>query len=95
MEVKEAISIAKSYIADIYRDEGVFNVGLEEIEFRDGIWEVTVGFSRTWDRPPANPFAIASGTQVDVRAMKRTYKIVEVNDSDATVHGVRNRPGIM
>lgn len=95
MEVKEAITIAKNYIADIYQDEGAFNIGLEEVEFRDGIWEVTVGFSRRWDRPPSNPFAIASGQPQDTRAVGRTYKIVEVHDDSQEVLGVRNRPGIL
>lgn len=95
MEVKEAISVAKDYIVEIYQDEGVFNVGLEEVEFRDGIWEVTVGFSRKWDRPPSNPFAMTSGQQPDTRALNRTYKIVEVDDHDSIVRGVRNRLGLL
>ena len=95
MEAKDAISIAKDYIADIYNDEGVFNIGLEEIEYNDGTWEVTIGFSRKWDRPPTNIFSNPGIGHVDHRALARTYKIVEVNEYDKTVRGVRNRTGLL
>jgi hypothetical protein len=86
--------LLKSYIAEIFNDEGVFNIGLEEVEFRDGVWEVTVGFSRKWDRPPSNPFNQIT-SQPDSRALSRTYKVVEVNDDDRTVLGVRNRTSLL
>ena len=51
MDVKEAAKLAKDYVADLFKDERISNVGLEEIELRDGrFWEVTVGFSRPWDQ---------------------------------------------
>ncbi|WP_082430926.1 hypothetical protein [Novosphingobium sp. KN65.2] len=96
MDVKEAISIAKSYIADVFADEGVFNIGLEEVEFNGPKWEVTIGFSRKWDKPPRNPFSsLASVEQPDLRAINRTYKIVEVDDETKEVLGVRNRVGLV
>ena len=50
MDVKEAAKLAKDYVADLFRDEGISNVGLEEIELHGQTWEVTVGFSRPWDQ---------------------------------------------
>ncbi|MES2156974.1 MAG: hypothetical protein V4512_04165 [Pseudomonadota bacterium] len=95
MEVKRAILIAKNYITDVFGDEGVFNVGLEEVEYVGSKWEVTIGFSRKWDKPPRNPFSsIAVGEQPDLRAVNRTYKIVEVDDETEEVLGVRNRIGL-
>lgn len=93
MEVKKAISIAKDYIADVFADEGVFNVGLEEVEFSGSRWEVTIGFSRKWDKPPRSPFSVAAlgETPPDLRGINRTYKTVEIHDDTEQVLGVRNR----
>ena len=51
MDVKEAAKLAKDYVADLFAEEGIGNLGLEEIELvADGhYWVVTVGFSRPWD----------------------------------------------
>lgn len=95
MDVKEAIMAAKKYIAEIYEDEGIFNVGLEEVEFNADKWEVTIGFSRKWDRAPRNPFSTALPGQEQPRAVSRTYKIVDVNDSDGRVLAVHNRAGLL
>jgi hypothetical protein len=94
MDVKEAIATAKAYIADIYSDEGVFNVGLEEVEFGSTSWDVTIGFSRRWDRPRANPFTMAVGQEPDTTALSRTYKVVQIDDETGRVLGVRNRVGL-
>ena len=52
MDVKEAAKLAKEYVADLFAEEGIGNVGLEEIELGAdcGSWVVTVGFSRPWDQ---------------------------------------------
>jgi hypothetical protein len=43
MDVKQAIATAKSYIKDIYAEEDVTNLGLEEVEHivQAGNWVVT------------------------------------------------------
>ena len=94
MEAKEVISAAKSYIADVFQDEGVFNIGLEEIEFKGNHWEVTIGFSRKWDLPPSNPLSISIGSSIDLRNLTRTYKVVEIDDFDGKIKGVKNRTGL-
>lgn len=50
MDVKEAVQTAKKYIAELFTEETITNVGLEEVEFNDtsNNWEVTIGFSRPW-----------------------------------------------
>ena len=52
MEVKEAVLTAKRYVADVFADEVVTDVGLEEVEFDEesDVWVVTIGFSRPWDQ---------------------------------------------
>jgi len=51
MDVKEAVKRAKQYVAELYEEEGLVNLGLEEIEFDEkaGLWRVTLGFSRPWN----------------------------------------------
>ena len=46
MNVKEAVVAAKSYVSDLFSDEGLTNLGLEEIEHNDARGElyVTLGF---------------------------------------------------
>jgi hypothetical protein len=86
MDVKQAIMLAKQYIADIFGEEGAYNIGLEEVQFDDDAktWEVTIGFSRPWDKP-------AFQNALAPRQETRTYKIVDIYDPSAAVMGVRNR----
>ena len=53
MEVKEAIAAAKEYIKQVYADEGVSQIGLEEVEYNPGDehWMITVGFARPLNGP--------------------------------------------
>jgi len=48
MKVKEVVKIAITHINDVFSDEEISNVGLEEITFNehDDYWSITVGFSR-------------------------------------------------
>ena len=69
MEVKEAIQTAKRWVADVLQEENVSNIGLEEVEFTNGLWRITIGFSRPWNTVK-NPLTILSGEQ----AVRRTYQ---------------------
>lgn len=85
MDVQTVIAKAKDYVSSIFGPEGAFNIGLEEVRF-DGdndAWDVTIGFSRPWDRGSTSPIIQTPD--------KRTYKIVEISDRDGRVVGVRNR----
>jgi hypothetical protein len=61
MNVTEAVAAAKKYIGELFAQEGISNLGLEEIEFDEhaGEWRVTVGFSRPWDAPTGWAVALA------------------------------------
>ena len=90
MGAKEAVRAAKEHIADLFQDEGVMDVGLEELDYRDGdlgVWEVTIGFRRVWKRPDpvGHPLAVLSG-----RTSHRTYKIVRISD-DGEVLSLKHR----
>ena len=49
MDVKEAAQAAKEYVLDLFSDEIIGGVSLEEVEFDDGYpkrWKITVSFIR-------------------------------------------------
>ena len=52
MDVKEAVRTAKEYVFDLFTDEHIEDLGLEEVAYDDtsGVWEITIGLTRPWDR---------------------------------------------
>ena len=84
MDVKQAVAVAKRYVADLFEKEGVTDIGLEEIEFDDAErrWQVTIGFTRRWDQ---NIDSVLGG------AHSRTYKRILIRDRDHEVLSVTNR----
>lgn len=89
MDVKDAIRVAKRHVADLFGDEEIFNLGLEEVErdeFGEGGWKVTLGFSRPWNRV-RKPFESLAGAP---SLPDRSYKVVLVKDN-GEVSSVRLR----
>lgn len=87
MDVKQAVQHAKSQIQYLFGDEGIKNLGLEEVVYDDKnqIWEVTIGFSRPWDESK-NALAAIAGQNTYWR---RTYKIVVIDDVAGELIAVR------
>lgn len=85
MDVKTAVQSAKSYISDLFSEEQIRNVGLEEVEFDEAAkeWRVTVGFQRPWDTTGAIPKVVFGEA--------RSYKVVCLRDADGQVIFVRDR----
>ena len=86
MDVKQAVQAAKSHVAEIFADESIVNVGLEEVEFDElnRVWAITVGFSRVWGRP-GDPIRALDGETA------RTFKIVRIEDESGRVRSVKHR----
>jgi hypothetical protein len=83
MEVKEAVQIAKDYIIELFEEERIVDVGLEEVDFdQSGNWVVTIGFSRSWNR---NVGSVLGGQAA------RSYKAVRIQDKDGKVLSVKDR----
>ena len=88
MEVKQAVSKAKEYIADLLMDEGVANIGLEEVNFDDqsNCWLVTIGFTRqnigkiSQGKKPVGLAGIYKDLDAAERS-RRTYRVVKVADA--------------
>ena len=82
MNVKQAVAIAKEHIAELFAEEEILNLGLEEVEFdEDECWRITIGFSRPWNR---NVGSVLSGEN------SRSYKIVVLSDRDGHVLSVKD-----
>lgn len=88
MDVKMAAQTAKTYVADLFSDERIIDVGLEEVEFDEdqGKWIITVGFSRPRDR--RNPLTAALMTETET---DRLYKVLQIADTDGRVLSLKDR----
>ena len=98
--VKEAIQTAKSYVKEMFAEDGIERIGLEEISFDEAsdCWRITVGFSRVWDRDrdfDATTFGVG-GWQMKyqelLNLLRRTYKIVTISAREGRVLQIENRP---
>ena len=87
MDVKEAVGTAKTYVADLFADEEIAHVGLEEIVFDElsGDWKVTIGFSRPWSQ------FNAVVTALDPDRHGRAYKVVRIKDCDGSIVSLTDR----
>ena len=99
MDVKEAVRMAKEYISNVYSDEEIVQVGLEEVEFDDFSrdWKITIGFVRGWDWNPswtqANPMNQNNflTSALSERRKVRYYKVVRVHDGSGKVKSLTDR----
>ena len=87
MNVKEAVRTAKEYLGDLFEDEQIMNVGLEEIVFEDvsNIWKITIGFSRPWNQKGPLVATLVEGQP------SRSYKVLSINDDSGKVESLTDR----
>jgi hypothetical protein len=85
LESRDAIKHAKQWLADMYADEKISDIGLEEVRWNNGNWEITLGFSRAW-ADNYEKFIAAAGLE-----RPREYKVIVVSDADKSVVEMRNR----
>ncbi|MDE2823628.1 MAG: hypothetical protein OXK79_09000, partial [Chloroflexota bacterium] len=87
MDVKAAVKIAKSQVADLFADEEIEDIGLEEVELDDSsdTWIVTIGFSRPWDRKTTLNVALAE------RRRGRSYKVLHIESTGGNVVSLKDR----
>jgi hypothetical protein len=90
MNAIEAVRLAKHHVLDLFAEEDIKNIGLEEVEFNelDNEWSITIGFSRPWDEPNT---LLGSALASQMGTPKRSYKVVLISNSDARVISVKNR----
>lgn len=89
MDVSEATRIAKEYIAEVFAEEEITHIGLEEVDFDEmkRTWKVTVGFYRPWET--GNVFDRAlEGLPAHTR---RSFKVVIIKDHDGHILSMKDR----
>lgn len=85
MEVREAVRTAKNYLKEVFADEEIMNVGLEEVDFSGSAWEITLGFSRPWSQADQMVSALAN------RPPERSYKVIRIINSTGQVASLKDR----
>ena len=93
MDVKQAIRRAKDYVEDVYADEDIFNLGLEEARFSESenSWIITVGFSRPWNKPQDDPPEPLFLGRTPETLARRSYKAVWIDADAGTVTSLADR----
>ena len=87
MEVREAVGTAKQYVCQLFMDEEIADVGLEEVEFDEVTdhWKVTIGFSRPWDQK--NPLT----SSFSKTRPGRSYKLLVIDDKTGHMDSLSDR----
>ena len=88
MNVKQAARAAKEHIIDIFDDEQITRIALEEVEFDSTTdeWRVTIGFNRPWDANNAPTSRLTSDLYRD-----RAFKVVRIKDGSGEVSAIADR----
>ncbi len=87
MDVKEAVGTAKAHVAELFSDEQIENLGLEEVEFDApaNSWRITIGFSRPWDKGNNLTASLREGR------LRRSYKLLLIDDKTGRVDSLTDR----
>jgi hypothetical protein len=87
MDVKEAVQVAKQYLQQVFSDEQIKNVGLEEVEYLDQSeeWHITLGFDRPRELPGSG------GVLQSLLNYKRSYKVLRISDKTRQILSMKNR----
>lgn len=91
MDVKEAIQKTKTYIGDLFADEHISNLGLEEVDYdkkRDA-WAITLAFSRPWNTPRTKAQEVLEQLG-SASSLKRSYKVVTIS-KDGDIVSMKDR----
>ena len=97
MDVKDSARPAKRYIAELFEDENITDIRLEEVELGDppAVWRITVSFLREVEATElpgdAERRALGFGVLRPPRPGQRSYKTVEIDDASGQVRAVKLR----
>ena len=91
VDVKEAIKIAKDYVKDVFAEEQVTELRLEETEFDQpsGGWNITLAFSRPWNSPRTRAQEVLENLGA-ASSLRRSYKVLTVSP-DGQIVSMKNR----
>lgn len=83
IDARQAVKIAKTYFSDLFSDQALTNVQLEEVErTEDGkFWRITIGY----DRPNEKDIRSVLGQ------LPRYYKVVTIDAATGEAESVKIR----
>jgi len=86
IEVKQAVANAVGFLREIYDEEGLRDVRLEEVELSEdeGMWQITLSFHRAGGESTSSDLAAAIFT-------KREFKTVAVSSATGKVQSMKIR----
>lgn len=92
VEVKEAVRRALAFLHDLYSDEALPNLRLEEVELsEDGrYWLITYGFTAAEQDVESN--ALWSAVGGSTTHQRRDYKLIRVDAETGTPVSMKIRP---
>lgn len=88
MERVEAVQAAKRYAKEVFGDEDISRIRLEEINYdaAKDEWQITVGFSYQ-----GSPTQLQKKVGMERTYGNRQYKVVHVRDRDGEFVGLTDR----
>jgi hypothetical protein len=89
METLEAITKAKKYLLDVFKEENITDINLEEIENLGDKWVISLAFSRPWSTPRTRAQEVLEnlGAASPIRRSQKTITIL----NDGTVISMKDR----
>lgn len=88
MERVEAVQVAKEYAKEVFGDEDISRIRLEEINYDSAKdeWQITVGFN--YQGPPSQ---LQKNLKIERTYGNRQYKVVRIRDRDGEFVGLTDR----
>ena len=90
MEIREAIQMAKEFVAHVYDGDHITDIAFEEHDFdrENRSWKITIGFTHpihaknVMETMAVNPWR---------KPLRRSYKVVSINDENGRIESFRDR----
>ena len=93
MDAREAVRTARHYVSELFADDEIGRVDLEEVDFENesDVWKITVSFTRPNDRPELVEAIIPGHPLADATPVRRSYKVVNIDDASGSVTSLKHR----
>jgi hypothetical protein len=92
MNTLEAVAAAKTYLKEVFQEENITDISLEEVEHIGDRWVVTLGFSRPWNTPRTRAQEVLENLGA-ASPVRRTQKVVTLFD-DGQEPSMKDRPRV-
>ena len=87
-DVKDAIRMAKEYVINLFDEEQIRDVGLEEVKLNHdtNTWEITIGFARPWEQGGSQQYPFD-----EVGNPARSYKAIHIGRETGRIKSLKDR----